>query len=105
MLSSIPPGSVLGPLLFVIFINVINGTVAQVEIIKKFTDDTKVDQTMATIEDKDELQATLDTLDTLYGWATTWRKEFNIPKCKIMHIGYNNRSTSSIWQGSTSDDI
>jgi hypothetical protein len=73
--------------LFVIFINDIDEAVMQVEIIKKFADDTKVGQTVASSEDREKLQA---ALDALCGWADRWGMEFNVPKCKIMHMGNNN---------------
>jgi hypothetical protein len=60
----------------------IDEAVVQVEVIKKLADDTKVDQTMTTAEDRDKMQA---ALDALCGWAITWGMEFNIPKCKVMH--------------------
>ena len=31
-----------------------------------------------------------ETLDKLVGWAKKWGMEYNIPKCKIMHLGRNN---------------
>jgi ribonuclease P/MRP protein subunit RPP40 len=42
VLSVVPQGSVLGPLLLVVFINDIDGAVRQVDIIRKFADDTKI---------------------------------------------------------------
>lgn len=49
----------LGPLLFVIFINDIDGavTVTQVDILKKIADDTKIGQKMYTNQDKEVMQS------------------------------------------------
>ena len=82
VLSGVPQGSVLGPLLFILYVNeipqVIQGTA------KLFADDTKIfDKTCR----KDSLQK---DLDTLYLWSSKWLLKFNELKCKVMHIGRNN---------------
>ncbi len=77
----------LGPLLFVVFINDIDEAVRQVDIIRKFADDTKIGQKMVTVKDKERLQAALDALNA---WASAWEMEFNIPKCTVMHLGNNH---------------
>ncbi len=87
VLSGVPHGSVLGPLLFVVFINDIDGAVRQVDIIRKFADDTKIGRKMVTVKDKERPDAALDTLNA---WASPWGMEFNIPKYKVMHLGDNN---------------
>ncbi len=92
VLSGVPQGSVLGPLLFVIFISDIDEAVTQVDIIKKFADDTKIGQKIATEQDRKDMQQALDNLGT---WASRWGMEFNVPKCKVMHLGHNNPKTST----------
>ena len=53
----------------------------------KFADDTKVMQEIQGPEDRDKLQ---QALDKLVKWAKKWGMQFNIPKCKIMHLGRSN---------------
>ena len=87
VLSGVPQGSVLGPLLFLIFINDIDEAVLSIDIIKKFADDTKVGQVIGNDEDRKKLQ---EALDELGRWATDWGMAFNVKKCKVMHIGNKN---------------
>ena len=74
-MSGVPQGSVLGPLLFLIFINDLDDSVTMIDIIKKFADDTKVGQVMVNEEDRLKLQSALDALSD---WAVTWRTFFNV---------------------------
>ena len=62
VLSGVPQGSVLGPLLFLIFINDLDLDAARAAIVVKFADDTKVAQPISTEEDRNSLQVALDGL-------------------------------------------
>ena len=87
VLSGVPQGSVLGPLLFLIFINDLDCAVREGNILNKFADDTKVAQVIRSDADRDSLQAALDRLVT---WSNLWGMEFNVAKCKVMHVGRGN---------------
>ena len=85
MKSGVPQGSVLGPLLFLIYINDIDDSVSTN--LLKFADDTKVFHAVPNSKEIDRLQM---DLGNLCKWSHDWLMLFNIDKCKVMHIGHNN---------------
>jgi hypothetical protein len=91
VLSGVPQGSVLGPLLFLIFINDIDEAAAAVDILRKFADDTKVGHAVNDEDDKNILQ---EALDNLTEWSNKWGMSFNVKKCKVVHFGRTNKKYS-----------
>jgi len=77
--SSVPRDSVLGPVLFVAFINNFANTVLRR--CAMYADDTKDHG------DRDHLQK---NLDALVDWADTWQHPFNADNCNVFHMGKNN---------------
>ena len=85
--SGVPQGSVLGPLLFIAYINDLPLLVNSPT--KVFADDTKMYKEIESISDADSFQA---DIDSLVKWCQEWGMKFNISKCYIMHYGKNNNN-------------
>ena len=79
--SGVPQGSVLGPILFIIFINDLEAGIKSKFV--KFADDAKLAQAVHNVEGRDSLR---EDLRILYKWSEKWQMNFNLEKCKIMHV-------------------
>jgi ribonuclease P/MRP protein subunit RPP40 len=85
VLSGVPQGSVLGPILFLIYDNDIHGGIEST--ILKFADDTKLYRRITSEEDVTKLQ---EDLATLCKWSSEWLMLFEVDKCKILHLGHGS---------------
>ena len=94
VLSGIPQGSVLGPVLFLVFIDDLEeGLMSEV---LKFADDTKIFGRVDSERDREVLQR---DLDRLVQWSEKWQMKFNVDKCEVMHLGRGNSGGVYVMSG------
>ena len=82
--SGVPQGSVLGPILFNIFINDITDSLQDHVTVKLFADDVKLYSELSVPTDVLNFQSYLDQIQT---WAATWQIGISYSKCNTMELG------------------
>ena len=81
VLSGVPQGSVLGPVLFLIFINDLPDNIRSS--VRLFADDCVLYRNIKSPIDCQILQ---DDLNSLSKWETDWQMKFNVAKCHSMRV-------------------
>jgi hypothetical protein len=84
--SGVPQGSVLGPILFLVFINDLPNKIGNE--CRLYADDNKVIAPIGSEDDSLNFQIDINKLDE---WSEKWSLGLNFEKCKIMHFGKNNK--------------
>ena len=94
VLSGVPQRMVLGPLLFLIYINDMPGVVSHGTYVRLFADDCLAYRPIHSDQDQIILQ---HDITALQNWAERWGMRFNPKKCYIMHI-HRSQIWSRIYQ-------
>ena len=82
VISGVPQGSVLGPILFNIYVSNMPSVVSSR--ILQFADDVKMFRTIKSFNDFVQLQ---QDINSLAEWASKWQLKFNVSKCNWLHLG------------------
>jgi hypothetical protein len=82
--SGVPQGSVLGPILFLVYVNDLTNISTNDTSVKLFADDVKLFRTIKSIDDHIDLQLVLNNLKN---WAATWQLKISTPKCSTLQLG------------------
>ncbi len=90
--SGVPQGSVLGPLLFLLYINDLPQTVKSN--VRLFADDCVLYREIKSATDASLLQ---EDLDSLAVWERKWKMSFNIGKCHIMHATRSRKTLNHVY--------
>ena len=89
ILSGVPQGSILGPLLFLIYINDLSAS-TQFSHMLSFADDTKCFKIISSYSDSQQLQ---QDLQSLAKWSEDWHMKFNTNK--FIHLSFNTQFSTS----------
>ena len=81
--SGVPQETVMGPLLFLLFINGMPSVVDPHTEVRLFADDCLIYRTIRSVQD--QIQFQLD-LSALHNWGQVWGMKFNAKKCHILTI-------------------
>ena len=100
VISGIPQGTVLGPVLFLLFISDMNNNIESIA--SMFADDTRVLGNIASEEDVEKLQS---DLEKIYKWAENNNMLFNNNKFEVLRYGKNTEIRDSTFYLSANDDI
>jgi ribonuclease P/MRP protein subunit RPP40 len=83
VISGVPQGSVLGPILFLLFINDIDSVCCGNAKLQLFADDAKIYSSI----NIDSISVSLqNSLDNLCSWANDWQMTINIGKCAVLSV-------------------
>ena len=86
--SGVPQGTVLGPLLFLAYINDLPDSVSSD--VRLFADDLILYREITSSRDSIKLQQDIDSLSK---WESTWQMKFNTDKCFIMRMTHKKKPT------------
>ena len=93
VLSGVPQGSVLGPILSLIVINdIVNDVSSDISL---FADDCALYRRIDTLDDEETLQ---NDLNKLCAWSRRWNMEFNVSKCYSMTITLKRSTIQNEYQ-------
>ena len=84
--SGVPQGTVLGPLLFLLYINDIGDKLSQGTKIRLFADDCLIYRDIKNQQDCQTLQKDLSGLEK---WSISWKMHFNPTKCYVLQVTHN----------------
>ena len=91
VLSGVPQGSVLGPLLFIIYVNDLPDILHCC--IQQYADDAKLYSIIKSYNDINSFQ---HNLDSIAEWSNKWLLNFNFNKCKHMQLGRSIHTTYTL---------
>ena len=101
VLSGIPQGSVLGPLLFIIYINDLPSVCQDFCNIFLFADDAKLYKCITNQLDADTLNM---CFKNLLAWSDNWLMKLNISKCNVLSL-QSNKNNIAVFNYISSDSV
>ena len=83
VVSGVPQGTVMGPLLFLLYINDLPSVLDPSTSCRFFADDCLIYRAIKSLSDQVTLRR---DLEALHDWGELWGLKFNVAKCNLMHL-------------------
>ena len=87
VLSGVGQGTILGPLIFLVYVNEVMTVPLSNSCLKLYADDAKLYGEAKSIPEAREIQSDLDKVSTYFN---DWQLNVNVDKCEVLHLGYGN---------------
>ena len=97
--SGVPQGSVLAPLMFLIYVNDLGEDISVNSYISMFADDAKIQRKIRNENSCKELQ---EDIKKIKAWSEKWNMEFNVDKCHVVRFGTSSKRP--VWQYKLGDE-
>ena len=81
--SGVPQGSIIGPILFLVYVNDIAENLSADTSLPLYADDAKCSRVINDLNDSYTLQ---NDLTALHDWSKLWEMHFNLRKCKQLRV-------------------
>ena len=91
VISGVPQGSVLGPVMFLIIVNDVTSICSGNTTVKLFADDLKLYSVYNIGDNSSDLQ---QSIDNLVNWSKLWQLEINLNKCHVLPIRAKSNSNT-----------
>ena len=101
VISGVPKGSILGPLLFLIYVNDLPEVILSTKVLL-FADDVKCCSCIRSVNDSMCMQ---DDLIRLAQWSTTWNLPFNVEKCSVLSVQSRRRHSQFTFSYHVNDTL
>ena len=92
--SGVSQGSVLSPVMFLVYVNYMTEGVNSY--MSLFSDDAKL---LRKIENKENCKHLQKDLDKIHRWSKLWEMEFNAKKCTVWEIGCSRLRQRKVFDG------
>ena len=88
--SGVPQGSILGPSLFLVYVNDLTSYINSRSSIALFADDSKLYKSIDLSDSTHHLQ---NDLDNRHKWSLDWATKFNESKCQVLRVSRKKTET------------
>ncbi|MEG0836140.1 MAG: reverse transcriptase family protein, partial [Christensenellaceae bacterium] len=88
--SGVPQGSVLGPVLFLLYINDLPEHLPNAVEVKLYADDVKIYNSYKNCLPEPSHSELQRAYDCIIDWSHTWSLNISLPKCFVLYVGHGN---------------